>query len=59
MLKSEAEQEFNPVEEPEDITDAGEQLPEAPEGSAEQLPVTEEPVQSGGIPGEVLKSDVE
>ena len=59
VLKSEAEQEFNPVEEPEDITDAGAQLPETPEGSAEQPPVTEESVQSGGIPGEVLKSDVE
>ena len=59
VLKSEAEQEFNPVEEPENITDAGAQLPETPEGSAEQPPVTEESVQSGGIPGEVLKSDVE
>ena len=59
VLKSEAEQEFNPVEELEDITDAGAQLPETPEGSAEQPPVTEESVQSGGIPGEVLKSDVE
>lgn len=59
VLKSEAEQEFNPVEVPEDITDAGAQLPETPEGSAEQPPVTEESVQSGGIPGEVLKSDVE
>ena len=66
MLKSEVEQNENVVEENEN-TGEGNNTAEPnednstfiPEPPVEEQPSAEVPSQSGGIPGEVLKSDLE
>jgi len=59
VLKSEAEQGAYNVDESEPVEESGNQPVQTPDSSDDEQPEAGEPVQTGGIPGEVLKTDLE